>query len=213
MNYDKLLYILNDEAVFESNLLLCGDINPKEISRQLSRWTKTGKIHQLRRGLYFLAQPYRKKDPHPFFVANRIVRCSYVSLQSALSYYGMIPEFFSVVTSVTTGRPYSKQTVLGRFEYRHIKRAFFSSYKMMNIGLDQEVFIASPEKSLFDLLYLVSGSQTMAYLRGLRLHFPESFNMTEFLTLVNSSKSFKMIKIGHMIEELFKQEQTEFETL
>ncbi len=213
MNYDKLLYILKDEAVFESNLLLSGDINPKEISRQLSRWTKTGKIHQLRRGLYLLAQPYRKKDPHPFYVANRIVRSSYVSLQSALSYYGMIPEFFSVVTSVTTGRPYSKETVLGRFEYRHIKMAFFNSYKMMNIGLDQEVFIGSPEKSLFDLLYLVSGSQTMAYLRELRLHFPESFNMTEFLNLADRSKSIKMVQIGHMIQELYKQEQTEFETL
>lgn len=213
MNYDKLLYILGDEAVFESNLLHSGDINPKDISRQLSRWTKTGKIHQLRRGLYLLASPYRKKNPHPFYVANRIVRGSYVSFQSALSHYSMIPEFFSVVTSVTTGRPYSRETVLGRYEYRHIKMAFFKSYKMMNIGPDQEVFIASPEKSLFDLLYLVSGSQTMAYLRGLRLHFPESFDMTEFLALVDGSKSNKMIRIGKMIQQLYKQEQTEFKTL
>jgi predicted transcriptional regulator of viral defense system len=69
------------------------------VRRQISRWVKVGRLHQLRRGLYALAPPYQKIVPHPFLVANRLVQGSYVSLQSALAHYGMIPEYVPVTYS------------------------------------------------------------------------------------------------------------------
>ena len=51
MEFAGLVEIIGDEPVFETGLLLAGDANPSEVRRQLSRWTKTGKIYQLRRGL------------------------------------------------------------------------------------------------------------------------------------------------------------------
>jgi predicted transcriptional regulator of viral defense system len=101
-------------------LLLAGDANPSEVRRQLSRWTKTGKIYQFRRGLYCLASPFQKVKPHPFLVANRMLPASYVSVQSALAYYGMIPEFVPVTTGITTNRPAHWETPLGIFDFRHI---------------------------------------------------------------------------------------------
>ena len=102
MEFTELVEIIGDEPVFDTGLLIAGDSTPRDIQRQLSRWTKTGKIYQLRRGLYCLAPPFQKVKPHPFLVANRLLPASYVSLQSALAYYGLIPEYAPLTTSVTT---------------------------------------------------------------------------------------------------------------
>ena len=83
-----MLEIVGNEPVFRTGLLLAGDVDPVHIRRQLGRWAKAGKVYQLRRGLYALAPPYQRTRPHPFLVANHLVRPSYVSLQSALAYYG-----------------------------------------------------------------------------------------------------------------------------
>ncbi len=80
MEFSDLLDIVQDEPVFDTGLLLAGDVNPREIRRQLSRWRQSGKIYQLRRGLYCLAPPFQKINPHPFLVANRLLSASYVSL-------------------------------------------------------------------------------------------------------------------------------------
>ena len=110
MEFSHLLEIVGNDPVFETGLLLQGDVDPVDVRRQLSRWKGAGKIYQLRRRIYALAPPYQKVRPHPFLVANLLVPASYVSLQSVLAYYGMIPEYVPVTTSVTTGRPGNWQT-------------------------------------------------------------------------------------------------------
>src|SRR4030042_4299618 len=104
MKYDRLQEIVGDEPLFETGLLLAGDVDPASVRRQLSRLTASGRLLQLRRGLYALAPPYQKVKPHPFLIANHIMRPSYVSLHSALAHHGLIPEHVPVVTSVTTSR-------------------------------------------------------------------------------------------------------------
>ena len=79
MEFTRLLEIVGDEPVFQTGLLLAGDANPASVRRQLARWTKARRLYQLRRGVYALAPPYQRVRPHPFHVANRMVRASYVS--------------------------------------------------------------------------------------------------------------------------------------
>ena len=55
MEFKKLVEIVGDEPVFETALFLAGDVNPGDVQRQLSRWTKSGQLYQMRRGLYALA--------------------------------------------------------------------------------------------------------------------------------------------------------------
>ncbi len=121
MKFERLLETVGDEPVFEPGLLLAGDVDPADVRRQLSRWVEAGRLYQLRRGLYALAPPYQKVKPHPFLVANRLVRGSYVSLQSALAHCGLIPEYVPVTTSVTTSRPARWDTPLGIYDFRHIQ--------------------------------------------------------------------------------------------
>ncbi|MBU4385651.1 MAG: type IV toxin-antitoxin system AbiEi family antitoxin domain-containing protein, partial [Actinobacteria bacterium] len=71
MKFNELQEIVGREPLFETGLLLAGDVDPAGVRRQLSRFTASGRLLQLRRGLYALAPPYQKAMPHPFMVANR----------------------------------------------------------------------------------------------------------------------------------------------
>jgi hypothetical protein len=170
LKFEELLAVVGDEPVFETGLLLAGDVDPADVRRQLSRWVARGRIHQLRRSLYALAPPYAKSQPHPFLVANRIVRGSYVSLQSALAHHGVIPEHVPVTTSVTTSRPGTWSNPVGRFSYRHLDKSLFGGCRLEPLGNDQHAFIASPAKALADLVHLVPGADAPAYLEALRLN-------------------------------------------
>lgn len=169
MKWDELLQIVADEPVFTPGFLLAGDVGRAGLRGQISRWARAGRLLQIRRGLYALAEPFRKVSPHPFLAANRMKRASYVSLQSALRYYDMIPENVPVVTSVTTGRPERVETPLGRFVFRHVRRDWFTSFRSIDLGDGQSAMIASPEKALLDLVYLVPRADDWSYLRQLRL--------------------------------------------
>ena len=162
--------------MFSSSLLLAGRGSASSVRRQLDRWIKSGRLIQLRRGVYSVAPPYQAEAPHPFLVANHLRKPSYVSLHSALSHYGMIPEFVPVTTSVTTDRPEELQTPLGRFVFRHVKKTAFFGYIQTEISRGQSVFLASPEKALLDLLYLTPGSDSPEYLKELRFEPTDRFD-------------------------------------
>lgn len=212
MEYTELVEIIGDEPVFETGLLLSGDANPRDIHRQLSRWKQTGKIYQLRRGLYCLAPPFQKVNPHPFLVANRMLPASYISLQSALAYYGMIPEHVPVTTSVTTSRPAHWETPLGIFDFRHIQVDFFDGYRLIDLSEKRQAFIARPEKALLDLVYLEPGGDTLDYLAELRL---SNLNQLDWQLLSRLAGKIEKPKLLHAITALrqLASEEGEFESL
>lgn len=213
MRYEKLQEIVGNEPLFETGLLLAGDVDQSSVRRQLSRLTASGRLLQLRRGLYALAPPYQKVKPHPFLIANHIMRPSYVSLQSALAHHGLIPEHVPVVTSVTTSRPGRWNTDLGDFSYRHIKTGMFFGYGLEQVGGGQTAMIASPEKALLDLLYLQPGSDRMAYLRELRLDNMESLDLKTLSVYADRSGSPKLSRAARMIEKMARSSAGEYETL
>jgi hypothetical protein len=83
-----------------------------------------------------------------------MVRGSYISDYFALVYHQMIPEFVLEMTSVTLRRPQIRHAALGRYSIRHIKKDFFYGDKSVELGSGQRAFVASPEKTLLDLIYL-----------------------------------------------------------
>ncbi len=192
MKFGDLLSIVEDEPVFETSLLLSGDVDPVDVRRQLSRWAGNGRVYRLRRGLYALAPPYRKVKAHPFVVANRMVRPSYVSLQSALSFFGLIPESVPVTTSITTRRPGEFSTPLGTFVFRHVRTPLFQGFREVEMGNRQPAFVATAEKALLDLLYLEKSSDSEAYLGELRLEMDDGFDLDEFEMLSQIFRSPKV---------------------
>jgi len=210
MEFNQLVKIVGDEPVFETGLLMAGGVNPHDVILQLSRWTKSGQIYQIRRGLYALAPPYQKTKPHPFLVANRMVRSSYISCQSALEFHGLIPEHTPVVVSVTTSRPNEWKTALGVFEFRRIKKDFFAGYQTVDLGGGQNAFVATPEKALLDLIYLQPGGDAEAYVNELRLHNLAALDLTRLEQFAVKAKSPKLKRAAKRIALLAHKELKEY---
>ena len=207
MKWDKLVKIVGSEPVFSSAMLMAEEDSQAAIHLQLSRWAKSGKLIQLRRGLYTLPDTYRKVSAHPFVIANRIKRASYVSLQSALAYYGLIPEYTPVTTSVTTERLGKYNTDIGTFIYKGIKKNLFMGYTSIEFDDKQTALIATPEKSLLDLIYLTPQSESWEYLRELRLQNMEILNTEYLLDLAEEIGSRKLTRAANRIITLAKEEQ------
>lgn len=201
MKFSELLETVGDLPLFRSSLLLAGDRDPVDVRRQLARWKASGKILQLRRNVYVLAPSWRRVQPHPFIVANELHRPSYVSLQSALAHYGMIPEAVPVTTSVTTGRPMSVDTPLGRYAYRHVRPAVFFGYAPLRMGPNQEALLADPAKALLDLVYLTPGGESEEHLRSLRL---EELDAIPAAALREHARRWEKHKIGRAVRQILR---------
>lgn len=118
--------------------------------KALERYAKQGAVVRLRNGLYSL--PWNK--PGAMAIANALYRPSYISYESALAHYHLIPETVYALTSATTRR--AKEIEAGDFGYIYhsIKRTAFTGYRPFKVG-DELVLMAEPEKALCDFLFLV----------------------------------------------------------
>jgi hypothetical protein len=121
---------------------------------------KHGEIIQLRRGLYALSRQYGGKVESSE-VANLIYGPSYISLEYALSYYGLIPERVEAVTSVTSKRSKRFVNPMGTFSYEHIPvGAYPVGIDLVKNG-ETGIFFASKEKALCDQVALASNIRTL----------------------------------------------------
>ena len=217
MEYNDLLALVGDIPVFESAMLLAGNVNPASLRVQLTRWVKSGRITQLRRGLYVIAPPFQKVKPHPFLVANLMQRASYVSLQSALAFHGLIPDIVHTTISVSTGRPERRETPLGIFAFRHIQRELLRGYRMMELQgsqqPSQQALVANPEKALLDLIYLQPRGDSPDYLRELRLQNLERLDMDELFRQAETFNTPKLQRAAETILHLAQSEAREYEPL
>ena len=205
MKFQDLVAIVEDEPVFDTGLLLAGPVNPAQVQRQLPRWVRAGRVLQLRRGLYALAPPWRKRVPHPFLVANRLVPGAYVSGLSALAFAHAIPEHVAEVTSITSGRPHSRNLPLGRFSFRHLKAGLRFGYRQTELGNSQQAFVATPEKALLDLVHLQPGGDNRAYLQELRLNF-EALRLEALEALASRCGTPKLLRAIRQVRQLAEAE-------
>lgn len=109
-----------------------------------------GVFIRLKKGLFAIARDF----PGDFYLANNLYYPSYVSLDTVLSYYGLIPESVYAVTSVTTGPTREFEVQNRTFVYRKIKKQAFTGFITKKIE-KKIVYIATPEKALVDFLYFV----------------------------------------------------------
>lgn len=197
MKWVDFLHMIADQPIFEPAMLFAGNDRPANILRQLSRWVKAGKLIQVRRGLYAVAPPYAKTQPHSFAVAGRLTWPSYVSLQSALAWHGLIPEEVPVITNVTTRRPGLYSTPLGSYQFRHVKKELFWGYREARFENGQIAFIADPEKALLDLCYLTPGSDSLEYIKELRIDPDGIMNPDRLLAFTGRSGSAKLARFAN----------------
>lgn len=124
----------------------------------VNRALKARELLKARRGLYVLAEKYRRYPLHPFALAQQWEPGSYVSAETALSFHGWIPEAVHTVVSMTHGGKSMQFTheVFGQFEFRRMttKPGYFLQAVARHELQHQVALIAEPMRALLDLVYL-----------------------------------------------------------
>jgi predicted transcriptional regulator of viral defense system len=138
---------------------------------KISEMIRSGELVSLRRGLYVPGPELDLPIPDRFLIANHLRGPSYISLESALSYWGLIPERVYEISSVTTKTSKIYQNSLGRFSFQYLGTPYYSfGIRSVRLTEFQTAMIASPEKALCDKIIVTSGvqlrsiSQTMDFL-------------------------------------------------
>jgi predicted transcriptional regulator of viral defense system len=129
-------------------------------------------------------------------IANKIYRPSYISFETAMSYYRLIPESVYMITSASTRRTNQFETPLARFSYRTVKPALFFGYSLLPGGIK----IAFMEKALLDHFYINSAVRTADDFAALRISREEMLDrldmdlLTSYLQRFNHKRLSKTMK-------------------
>lgn len=134
-------------TVFHLNdLSLLLGINKAKLQVELYRMKKRGVVKPLANGYY--ANPFHL--PSLEYVAMILKKPSYISLETALNKYGLLPQTVFLYSMVTTQFPHQYEALDTVFEYHHIQASYFFGFQEMT----PQIFMAEPEKALLDLIYL-----------------------------------------------------------
>ena len=168
-----------------------------------TRWVKKGYLIRLRQG-YFAFSEYKSRSDYSLYFANRIYRPSYISLHTALSFYGMIPEAVVQITSVTTLKTASFSNGFAEYSYKNIKESLMFGYELRAMADNRTLQFATPEKALLDLLYLYPFYDNEQELEELRLD--EDFLHDDFSKdlLMEYCAKFQSKALDHRVRLLFK---------
>lgn len=159
---------------------------------RISRLLAEGSLIRLRKGLYVFNERYRHSLLSREYLANLIYGPSYVSLDYALSYYGLIPERIADVTSVTTGENRRFNTPFGVFTYRPLPlHRYTTGFRLVGEG-DAHYLIATPEKALVDKVW-ADKYFSPANLKEFDAYLFEDLRLDEALVLALNQELFSVI--------------------
>lgn len=179
----------------------------KYVRNKISSLEDEGKIIRLKRGLYVASPEFSDKLLSLNLIANHLYGPSYVSCQSALAYYGLIPERVYGVTSMTMEHSRKFTNSLGTFDYIRCEQDVFAIGLDMQRESDVSFVIATPEKALCDLIATTPGLN-LRYTNEILTWLEDDirFDMDEFFKL-NVSVLEEYAKVGKkstMITKLIK---------
>jgi predicted transcriptional regulator of viral defense system len=163
-------------TVFKNKMFELGCFNINQVyawqpgfdRNNFSRWIAKGYLVRLRQGFYAFPEYLGKPDIAAYF-AGRIYNPSYISLHSALSFYGLIPESILQITSVTSLKTASFRNGFGEYSYKSIRDDLMFGYTPRPLADGRTTPYATREKALLDLLYLYPFYDTEDAIADLRL--------------------------------------------
>ena len=180
---------------------------PEFNRNNLVSWVGKGYLIRLRQGYYAFPE-YRESTNFALYFANIIYKPSYISLHTALSFYGIIPEAVPEITSVTTLKTKIFSNDFSEYSYKNIKPDMMFGYELKDMEGGRRIRFATPEKALIDLLYLYPFYNTERELEELRLdesYMEYDFNaerLTEFSDRIGSKALSNRIDMLRKVHNL-----------
>lgn len=164
-------------------------LDPGFHRQQLNYWQNQGTIKPLAGGYYILADQ-AMDEMVLFMVANKIYEPSYVSMESALAYYGVIPETVLGVTSVSSRKTKHYESAWGIFRYRSVKPQYLIGYQVIENSPGIKFKIAYLEKALLDYLYLNPEIRSFADFEELRWNRVQLHDLLDHSVFTQYGKLF-----------------------
>ena len=200
MKFLELKNELKDFPVFSLNDIK--NIDPAFHRRRLNEWQDKGYIKKIIRG-YYLFSDIAIDEEILFKISNQIYYPSYVSLESALSYYYVIPESVYEITAVSTRKTYHFETSFGEFSFRSIIPQLFFGYHLIK-NKKYHVKIASIEKALLDYFYLHPDLQTASDFDSLRINREALIEQANENKLVEYLEKFNQKRLTKRINHFWR---------
>ena len=150
--------------------------NNTAITAKAKRLEDAGDIVRLKPGLYVTSPTISEKRMNEFLIANHLHGPSYVSMQTALRYYGLIPEHVVEIISLTPRRAKTFSNKVGRFRYVHCPDSYFPIGITSIIDESVSFLIATPEKALCDLMSYTA-NLNLRYISEIRTYIKEDLRM------------------------------------
>lgn len=198
MKYIELLEKINTPIFSIQDLKIS---NVSILPYQISKLNKDGYLTKVKNGLYIFSN--KKNLISIEHLAFKLYEPSYISLESALFYYGLIPEIIYNVTSISTKATRKFKNNFGVFIYRNIKKELFWGYKKEEKN-GQVYLIAEPEKALLDYIYFnISKIKNTDDIEGLRLNY-SIIKELDIKKLNEYTALFKNKKIKEIISEIIR---------
>ena len=141
----------------------------------LTRWQRKGALVKLRQGFYAFPE-YIAQPNFGLFISNYIYKPSYISLHTALAFYGVILEAVTQFMAVSALKTAAFENPFGSFSYMKMKPELIFGYDILPLN-NRSIHIAQPEKAILDLFYLYPFYNTKREIRNLR--FDENFIRNE----------------------------------
>lgn len=151
ISYLRFHQNLSPFGIFSINDIL--KIYPDFDSRRLNEWQEKNYLTKLIKGWYIF-NDISINENSLFQVSNSLRSPSYISLESALSFYHVIPEQAFTITAITTLKTMEYKTAKGNFSYKKIRQNLFFGYTIIPQPKGRPVLMAELEKALLDYLYL-----------------------------------------------------------
>jgi predicted transcriptional regulator of viral defense system len=170
--------------------------------RRLFEWQRKGYITRLVNKWYLFAE-LPLNELLSYRISNCIYYPSYVSLESAFSYYGFIPEGVYSLQAISTRKTNSFQTPQGVFNYRNLQPSFFFGYRVLHYG-ELPILMATPEKAILDYLYLRSDLHTRKDIEAIRFNDEFLVNEIDWNLLQKYALVFGSITLNNRIAQLKK---------
>lgn len=174
----------------------------KSADKKVIRLERNGYLIRLKRGLYVVNPKHTGKALSSELIANHLYTPSYVSMSSALRYYGLIPEAVYMHQSMTVKHSRSFRTPIGIYDYTQISRKSFSvGVRSEHMG-DYAFMIASPEKALCDLI-ANSPMVNLRYMNDVETYLEQDIrmDMEEFFKF-DASVFEDYIKVGKKADSI-----------
>ena len=167
--------------------------------RRLSEWQKKGYIKKIVKG-YYLFSEVDVDESMLSTIANKIYKPSYISFETAMSHYRLIPESIYMITSASTRRTYLFETPVARFSYSTIKPALFFGYSILPGGIK----MAFMEKAILDYFYINPWARTENDFASLRVNREEILDQLNKERLAEYLKRFNQKRLSNRMESFLE---------